>query len=311
MFKKIKELIETYNTIIIHRHFNPDGDAYGSQMGLKRILKTNYSQKEIYAVGDVNQYSFVGEIDEISDDKYQGALVIILDVAVSHLVSDDRYKLADYVIVIDHHLNPSDIADLEYNDSSSIACAQIVAEFAIEMGLEVDEEAAYALFTGIATDSGRFKYPSTSAKTFEIASFLVNKGINISEIYETLYTEAINFKKLRGHFIHNFQLTRMNVAYMKNDLSLKDEFNVTTFQVSRGMVNQMADIEGVEIWANFTLNEDNEVFVELRSKRHSIVHIARKYGGGGHALACGCTLKNLEEADEVLNDLDQLLEEVK
>lgn len=310
MFDKIKELIEKYDTIIIHRHYNPDGDAYGSQMGLKQIIKVNYPTKKVYAVGDVNTYAFCGEIDHINDIEFKGALSIIVDVSVAHLVSDTRYTLADHVLVIDHHLNPSNIADTEYNDSSSIACAQIVAEFAMDQGLEIDKEAANALFTGIATDSGRFKYPSTSAKTFEIAAFLVNKGVDIQGIYEKLYTETYNFKKLRGYFINNFKLSNKNVAYMKNDLTVKEKFNVSTFTVSRAMVNQMADLENVEIWANFTLNEDNKVFVELRSKRHSIVHIARKYGGGGHALACGCTLNNLEESDLVLQDLDKFLEDV-
>ena len=310
MLVEIKQLIESYDTIIIHRHFNPDGDAFGSQMGLKRILEINYPEKKVYAVGDTNKFAFVGDVDHINDEVYKGALAIVVDAAVSHLVSDDRYKLADHVLVIDHHLNPSDIADTFYNDNESIACAQIIAEFAIVNNLEVDTIAASALYTGIATDSGRFKYPATTAKTFEIAAYLAGKGIDIPNIYEQLYTESLNFKKLRGYFINNFQLTEQNVAYMINDLSVKDEFNVTTFTVSRGMVNQMADTEGVEIWANFTLNEDNEVFVELRSKRHPIVHIARKYGGGGHALACGCTLYDLEDSYKVLNDLDNLLKEV-
>lgn len=310
MYNKIKELIEKYNTIIIHRHFNPDGDAYGSQMGLKHVIEENYPNKSVYAVGDVNQFAFIGDVDHIEDEIYKGALVIIVDVSVSHLISDNRYTLADHVIVIDHHLNPSNVADTELNDSTHIACAQIIADFAIEMNLEVSKKAAKALFTGIATDSGRFKYPATSAKTFEIAAFLISKGIDIQEIYERLYTETFNFKKLRGYFINNFQLTEKKVAFMKNDLSVKDHFNVSTFTVSRAMVNQMADLENVEIWANFTLNEEQQVFVELRSKRHSIVHIARKYGGGGHALACGCTINSLEESELVLNDLDQFLEEV-
>ena len=98
---------------------------------------------------------------------------------------------------------------------------------------------------------------------------------------------------------------------MKNDLTVKDKFNVTTFTVSRAMVNQMAGIKGVDIWANFTLDEDGLIQVELRSKLLSIVHIARKYGGGGHALACGCTLSSFDEADKVLEDLDALLEKEK
>ncbi len=310
MFNKILDLIEKYQTIIIHRHYNPDGDAYGSQMGLKHILKENYPDKEVYTVGDNNKYSFVGETDYVNDEKYQGALAIIVDVSVSHLISDDRYKLAEHVLVIDHHLNPSDIADTFYNDPKSIACAQIIAQFAMDCDLVVNRDAAFALFTGLATDSGRFKYPATSSKTFEIAAFLTSKGIDIQKIYDELYTEKLNYKKLRGYFINNFKLTKNNIAYMINDNQVKDEFGVSTFTVSRGMINQMADIENVEIWANFTLNEDNDVFVELRSKRHPIVHIARKYGGGGHALACGCTLNKLDDSILVLEDLDKYLEEV-
>lgn len=162
--------------------------------------------------------------------------------------------------------------------------------------------------TGIVTDSGRFLYPKTSARTLEIASFLMNEGADLSCIYDNLYTEELNFKKLKGYFINNFQITENNVAYMKNDKAVKDKFDVSTFTVSRAMVNQMSGIKGIDIWANFTEDEDGSVWVELRSKQKSIVHIARKYGGGGHALACGCSLKSLDEVEHVLKDLDSFLE---
>jgi len=308
MFDKIKELIERYNTIIVHRHKNPDGDAYGSQMGLKRILELNYPDKLIYAVGDENTFSYLGKVDNIDDDVFKNALSVIVDVSVSRLVSDDRYKLADHVLVIDHHLNPSDCADTVYNDSKSIACAQIIAEFALHYNMEIDKDAATRLLTGIVTDSGRFVYPNTTEKTFEIAAKLISKGVKLDTIYSRLYTESLEFKKLKGYFINHFKLTKNKVAYMMNDTDVKDKFNVTTFTVSRAMVNQMSGIKGVNIWANFTMNEDGEIMAELRSKELSIVDIARKYGGGGHALACGCTLNTFKEAELVLNDLDELLE---
>ena len=308
MYKEILGLIESYNTIIIHRHHNPDADAYGSQMGLKRIIQTNYPEKNVYAVGDVNNYAFLGEVDVISDDVFKGALSIVVDVSIEVLTSDHRYKLAHHVLVIDHHLNPSDIADTTYNNSDAIACAQIIADFAIKSGLRIDTIAAETLLTGIITDSGRFLYPNTGSDTLRVAAELMDLGANLDDIYDRLYTESINSKKLKGYFINNFNLTKNKVAYMKNTLMVKEKFNVTTFTVSRAMVNQMSGIEGVEIWANFTENEEKNVLVELRSKKKSIVHIARKYGGGGHALACGCTLNSFDEADELLHDLDQYLE---
>ncbi len=91
---------------------------------------------------------------------------------------------------------------------------------------------------------------------------------------------------------------------MKNRKTVKDMFNVSTFTVSRAMVNQMGSIKDINFWVNFTEDDNDNVQVEFRSSKESIVHIARKYGGGGHALACGCQLESFEEIDKVLKDLD-------
>jgi phosphoesterase RecJ-like protein len=182
---------------------------------------------------------------------------------------------------------------------------------AIKNNLNIDKLGATSLLSGLVTDSGRFLYPGVKANSFKIAAYLIEQGAQLQEIYEDLYTETVNTKKLKGYFINNFQTTKNNVAYMKNDLTVKDKYNVTTFAVSRAMVNQMAGIKDIDIWVNFTLDEEGLIQVELRSKILSIVHIARKYGGGGHALACGCTLNSFDEADKVLEDLDALLEKEK
>ena len=94
---------------------------------------------------------------------------------------------------------------------------------------------------------------------------------------------------------------------MKNEPDVKDQFSVSTFVISRAMVNQMAGIKGIPIWVNFTMDDDGLIQTEIRSKKISVVEIAKKYGGGGHLLACGCTLSSWEDTDKVLEDLDQLL----
>ena len=311
MYKDIIDLIKKYNTIIIHRHKNPDGDALGSQLGLKRLIEINYPNKNVYAVGDENNLVFLGKMDIIDNDVYNNALVIILDVSVSHLVSDDRYNLASHILIIDHHTNTADIGDTIYIDSNYIACAEIICDIAIKYDLKLDNVGATSLLTGLITDSGRFLYPKTGVSSFKTAAYLIEQGADLQKIYDKLYVVPMNFAKLRGYFLNNFKLTKNNVAYMKNDLSVKEQYNVSTFIVSRAMVNQMGGMEGIDIWANFTLDEENIIQVELRSKKISIVDIARKYGGGGHELACGCTLKSFEEADLVLYDLDMLLEKEK
>jgi len=311
MYKEIINLIKKYETIIIHRHKNPDGDALGSQLGIKRLIELNYPNKAVYTVGDENTFAYLGKMNVIKNDIYNGALAIILDVSVERLISDDRYKLADHVIVIDHHLNPADVGDTVYINSDFIACAEIVCDIAIKNNWKIDSIGATPLLTGLVTDSGRFLYPHTSSNSFKTAAYLIDNGADIQGVYDKLYTVKLNYTKLKGYFLNNFKTTKNNVAYMKNDLSVKDKYDVSTFTVSRAMVNQMSGMEGINIWANFTMDEEGTVQVELRSKKLPIVDIARKYGGGGHALACGCTLSSFEEADLVLNDLDELLEKEK
>ncbi len=308
MYSKIIEKIEEYDKIVIHRHKNPDLDALGSQLGLKGIIEDNFEGKDVRVVGDENEYGFIGKMDDVEDAFYNEALVIVVDVAVKALVSDSRYTLAKEVMIIDHHLNKNDFGDVFCSFTEHIAVSQILTHMVMEENLLITSDTAHKLLSGIISDSGRFLYPSVNAITFKCAAFLVEKGADLQALYTRMYNEDLNFKRLKGHFINQFKTTTHNVAYMKNDKRLKNKYHVSTFAVSRGMVNQMANIEGVPIWANFTEEDDGSILCELRSKALPIVDIAKKYGGGGHALACGCTVHSWNEVDSVLDDLDTLLE---
>ena len=166
MFETVIAAIREYNRIIIHRHKNPDGDALGSQLGLAGILKENFPEKEILCVGDTSaRYAFMGYTpDEVSDDAYQGALAFILDTSASALISDERYKTADKTVRMDHHIFCEEIANIEVTDTSFESCCGFITAFAMECGLKVPSPAAKALYTGMITDSGRFRYDSTSAE---------------------------------------------------------------------------------------------------------------------------------------------------
>ena len=114
MFAQILQEIINYETIIIHRHSSPDGDAMGSQIGLKNLLQDNFPEKKIYAVGDgARRFSFMdgSVMDEIEDGVYENALAIILDCGSSSLISDERYKTAAKTVRFDHHIYCEKIAD--------------------------------------------------------------------------------------------------------------------------------------------------------------------------------------------------------
>ena len=308
MFEQIKRLIENHSTIILHRHKNPDGDALGAQIGLKLILQDRYPDKKILAVGDMTpRYAFIaqGGMDTVSDEDYRDALAMILDTSARALISDERYTTADATARIDHHIFCEKIADCEVTDTSYESCCSLIAAFAIECGYPVSTEAAKALYTGMITDSGRFRYDSTSAQTFKVASYLMEHQFNTNDIYSNLYSDELSSVQLRAKFVLKINKTEAPVSYIYTTLEEAKSYNADIFTISRGMVNTMSDIKGIDIWANFTETE-NGVLCELRSSKYNINPIAVKYGGGGHAKASGATVKNREEAMSMLNDLIEL-----
>ena len=311
MFEQILEEIKKFDTIILHRHNKPDGDAMGSQIGLKHILKDTFPQKTIYMVGDnAGRYDFMEDciMDEVPDSVFPNALSIILDCGAEALVSDTRFTSAAETARIDHHMFSGAFADVEVIDSSYESCCGLIAQMAMEQNLKVSSLAAASLYTGMITDSGRFRYDSTTPDTFRRAAFLLEHGIDTNAIYLNLYADEFEMKRLHAEFTLKIKFTPKKVAYIYTTKEEMEELKKDSFTISRGMVNTMADIRGVEIWANFTETSEG-ILCELRSSNQSINHIAVKYGGGGHAKACGATVASKEIAMQMLADLDDMIQE--
>ncbi len=310
MFEQVLQAITDHEVIIIHRHTNPDGDALGSQIGLKHIILANFPGKKVYTVGDeAGRYAFMADsvMAEIPDEVYEGALAIILDTSARKLISDDRYEKAAMTVRMDHHLFCEKIADIEVVDSACESCCGLITDFCMTCGVTLPAEAAEALYTGMVTDSGRFRYDSVSARTYRAAAFLMQHAIDTNELYRNLYANDYEQMKLRAQFVLKIKFTPKNVAYIYTTLEEVNSYPADLFGISRGMVSTMADIKGVDIWVNFT-ETDRGVLCELRSSRFNINPIAVKYGGGGHAKASGATLKDRAEAMAMLADLDAMME---
>ena len=247
-------------------------------------------------------------MDTVADELYKGALAVILDTSAKTLISDDRYTLAEATARLDHHIFCETIADVEVTDTSYESCCGLVTAFAIECGLKLNSLAAKSLYTGMITDSGRFKYDSTTAQTFRLAAFLMEHEFSTTDIYRNLYADDFKYIKLRAQFVMKVNFTEKNVAYIYTTLDEAKTYDADIFAISRGMVGVMSDIRGVDIWVNFTETDDG-VLCEIRSSVYNINPIARKYGGGGHAKASGATLKDKAEAMLLLNDLNELTKE--
>lgn len=312
MYQKIVNKIKEYQTIIIHRHSRPDGDALGSQIGLKEALKATFPDKQVYITGDLNgRYGFIGSMDSVKDDYYKNALVIVVDTASPNLISDERYRQGKYLIKMDHHTSGMEFGDLNFVDTNHISCSGLIAEMIFSLNWKLSDYGAQALFTGLVTDSGRFRYSGVTRDTFLIAAKLLEYDFATEEIYGNLYSEDIEVVRLRAQMTLNMKLTPHNVAYIQTTWKEVQAYNVDIFTISRGMVSIMSGIKNVNIWANFTEDADGKVLVELRSNRYNINNIAVKYDGGGHKLASGATLNSINDVQKILKDLDQIILEGK
>lgn len=309
MFLEIYNKIKDFDTIIIHRHSNPDGDALGSQIGLKEAILATFPNKVVKVLGDMNKrYEFMGKMDDVEDSLYDNALVFVLDSGATHLISDTRFNNGKFLIKMDHHLAVEDYGNINYVDTTRESCAGLIVDFIKTTNMKLTKTGAEALYTGMVTDSGRFRYSSTNSKTFECASFLFEYNPDFSNIYNNLYVEDLDVVMLKAKITCKIKLTESNVAYLFNTQEDVKEYGLDMFGISRGMVNLMAGIRGVNIWANFTEDTDGKIFVEFRSNGLNINQVAVKYGGGGHLQASGCTLENREIIKEVLNDLNLVME---
>ncbi|MBI9009567.1 MAG: bifunctional oligoribonuclease/PAP phosphatase NrnA [Tenericutes bacterium] len=309
ILNKIKE----YNTIIIHKHMRPDGDCYGAGFGLKEIIKESFPGKEVYVVGETAEYvKFIGDVDEIADEKYKGALSIVVDTASAERVADQRFVLSDYVIKIDHHIPVQDYGDFQYVDTTRPATAQIILEFFLEYQneLKFNMTAAIALYTGIVTDTGRFKYRSVTGDTFRCVAFLIDFGLDFTNILNILDIKSESLMKLQGYVLQNFEKTPNGVAYIKMRPEIIENFGVTLEEAS-SLVNQLSTLDDCPVWMLFAEYENNIVRGRLRSRAPAIDKLANKYDGGGHKLACGANLGDWNRVELLLKDADELVKNYK
>ncbi|MBQ7145254.1 MAG: bifunctional oligoribonuclease/PAP phosphatase NrnA [Lachnospiraceae bacterium] len=311
LYQQALALIRSRDSIILQRHAMPDGDAVGAQTGLKELLRDNFPEKRLFAVGDsAARFDFLpdSQPEDVPDSLFPQSLCIILDCGGPALIADERWRTAGATLRFDHHLFQATIAQVDISDSSFESTCGMLTDFALSCGLALSPRSALPLYMGMVTDSGRFRHDTTTPRTLRLAAALLEQGIDTNSLYRNLYAGSLEQVKQRAYFTGKIQFTPGGVAYLKNSAEEIRQLEMDLFEVSRGMVGVMADLKGVDIWANFT-EAPAGIYAELRSSDLTVQPIAVKYGGGGHAKACGATLKSWEEADAMLKDLDALKEQ--
>jgi bifunctional oligoribonuclease and PAP phosphatase NrnA len=308
MKEQILNAIQQFETIIVHRHVRPDPDAYGSQCGLVEIIKASFPTKKVYAVGkeDSSLY-YMRRLDEISDDVFQEALIIVCDTANEERICDSRYKLGKMLIKIDHHPNEDAYGDLLWVDTTASSVSEMIYEFYLfgrEKGLKITDEAARLLFAGIVGDTGRFLFPSTTEKTFMYAGELIHYHFSRTELFDQMYELDSHVVKLNGYIMQNFEVRPSGAASMVLSKAVLEEFGVVPSEASL-LVGTLGNVKGIKAWV-FFIEEEDQIRVRLRSKGPIINGIARNYNGGGHPLAAGASIYHWDEANKVLKEIDDV-----
>lgn len=312
--RQIIDTIEKYDKIIIHRHVRPDPDAYGSQIGLKKLIQTNYPDKKVYTVGAHDEsLSFLAKPDEIDDDPFAGALIIITDTANTERIDDQRYTKGDYLIKVDHHPNDDPYGDILWVDTNASSVSEMIYELFAEgktyKNWTLSDESARLLFAGIVGDTGRFLFPSATEKTFEIAGQLIKYNFDRTKLFDGMYEKEHKLLKLQGFMYQNFTIDENGAVYIKLTKEILNQFGATPSDTSL-LVGSFGDIKGICAWVIF-IEEEDQIRVRLRSKGPVINELAKKYNGGGHPLASGATAYSWEEADQVIADLKEICKNYK
>ena len=313
--KAVLEKIKQYDKIVISRHIRPDGDAIGSTKGLCSSLRLSFPQKDIRVINDDgSEYlAFLGPEDQqVCYDFYKDALALVLDTATLDRASNSKLNLAKEIVKIDHHIELEPYGTASWVEDERSSVCEMIAEFlyTFKEELKCNTEIATYLFTGMVTDSGRFRFKETNSNTFRLAGWLLGFGIDTETLYAHLYLEDYNFYKFKACILENMNITPNGVAYTYVDKAMQEHFKLNREQASES-VSFMDKIKGSLIWLAFIENPDATVRVRLRSRFVTVNELAEHYHGGGHACASGATVYSKEEMQSLIDEADALLASYK
>ncbi|MBQ7321552.1 MAG: bifunctional oligoribonuclease/PAP phosphatase NrnA [Clostridia bacterium] len=313
--KKILEKIKEYDRIIIFRHKRPDGDAVGSTLGLREILSISFPEKEVVTLNaDYSDYvAFLGDEDAARPDEfYTTALGIVIDTATAERISNKNYTLCKELIKIDHHIEVEAYGDLSWVEEERSSASEMIAAFydAFRDELKINKDAATYIYTGMVTDSGRFRFRSVSGETMRLAGMLLDLGIDTDTLYANLYMKDFDSLKFQAYVYKKMKMTENGVVYLHVDRAMQKKFDLTS-ETAGTAVSFMESIKNSLIWIAFIDNADGSIRARLRSRFVTINEIAERYHGGGHACASGATVYSKKEMKALIAEADAHLKHYK
>lgn len=315
LYKEVLEEIKKANTVAIAGHVNPDGDCIGSICGLTMILEE--MGKKVFPFSQLSggHLSYIPGTDKLIkyNDESDFDLFIMVDLGDRARLGDlkDLPEKSKSSINFDHHQVNENICDLVLQVKEASSTCEIIADFAIKMGLPVTKDAATALYAGITTDSNRFLYDTARAACMRTSADLLDLGADAELVYFNEY-QRLNprFIAFQGQVIKNAEfLMSGKIAIANLNREMLKEFGISMPE-AEGVVDSLRSLDGVEIAIIIKDIEENIQKLSFRSKEFfNVSELAAEFSGGGHIKASGATLNMSNK--EAYNLLKNILLKIK
>ncbi|MCR1933958.1 DHH family phosphoesterase [Clostridium tepidum] len=295
----ILDKIKESNSIAITFHTSPDGDSLGSALGLLQGLRKLNKKTYILSKEPTPEtFKYLPYSEEITGDVENPTedtdCVIVLDCGnIERINAELDLQNKKYALInIDHHLSNDMYGDFNFVDTKASAVAEVVYKLLQKLEINIDKDIAICLYTSLITDTGSFRYPSTTSETHNIAGCLVDAGINFNLIHRKIFeNKTFNRLKLYGKVLDEMYLENEKLCVMKVTKNMLEELNMEDAKDTSDIISQGMQIGTVEVAVLFKEVEEG-VKISLRSKEYVDVRkIAESFGGGGHIRASGAFVK--------------------
>lgn len=288
-FKECAKLLLQQNNILILTHAHPDGDTLGSGFALCRALMQIGKKARVINDDEIpKKYNYL--FDDIEFEDFEPSYIVAVDVATENLLGSLQDKYAGKIdLCVDHHLTNTEFAKKLLLRDYPAAC-EIIYMLINEMGVKIDKKIADCLYTGISTDTGCFRYASTTAQSYRIAAELIDLGADNGKInramFETKTKTYVALEKLALNNMKMFCNDRVAVITVTQDMYAKTGSNEQETEALAPLTRQ---IEGVEIGITIREKADKTCKASIRTYESvNAAALAKNFGGGGHAQAAAC-----------------------
>lgn len=320
----IRRFIEKGKNFIITTHVNPDGDAIGSEIAMSHYLRMagkdvsiiNYSPTpKFYRFLDPDDTIRVFDKDKDASQFTWADSCIVLDVSDWNRLRDVGQAVKEGnipTVCIDHHMLSDRVGEVQVTNETASSTGEMLYDFFIDSGVQIDQDIADALYTCILTDTGSFRFSNTTPHTHNVAAALIESGTDFRRIYREVYESySIGRMRLIGQAWSNIYFEFGNkLAWFVITQEMLQEAGVVQSEIE-GFSELPRVVEGVEVNLLFTELDNGKIKISLRSKGLISIHeVAQKLDGGGHKFAAGAVIEGpLKAAQErVLAEIRPIFE---